>query len=102
MKKNRHILVTGSNRSGTTWVGTMLSLPPKVNYIYEPFSYKLKGARLSKADCPFFHYLHYVTPEEHDRAKKYINSRLSKRHISWRKDFKESVDSLLKSFLQTS
>ncbi len=90
MKKNRHILVTGSNRSGTTWVGTMLSLSPRVNYIFEPFSYQLKSAKLSKVDCPFTHYLHFVTPEEHDRAKKYNNCRLGKRPISWRKDFLEN------------
>lgn len=31
------ILVTGSHRSGTTWVGKMLATAPKVDYIHEPF-----------------------------------------------------------------
>lgn len=31
------ILVTGSHRSGTTWVGRMLATAPKVDYIHEPF-----------------------------------------------------------------
>lgn len=33
----RGILVTGSHRSGTTWVGRMLAAAPKVSYIHEPF-----------------------------------------------------------------
>lgn len=33
-----HILVTGSNRSGSTWVGQVLSQAPKLRYTHEPFS----------------------------------------------------------------
>lgn len=32
------ILVTGSHRSGTTWVGQMLAAGPEVGYVYEPFN----------------------------------------------------------------
>lgn len=32
------ILVTGSHRSGSTWVGKMLALPRDVGYIHEPFN----------------------------------------------------------------
>ena len=32
------ILVTGSHRSGTTWVGKVLSFSPEVKYIFEPFN----------------------------------------------------------------
>jgi len=32
------ILVSGSPRSGTTWVGRMLALSPLINYIHEPFN----------------------------------------------------------------
>ena len=31
------ILVTGSHRSGTTWVGRMLAAAPGVDYLHEPF-----------------------------------------------------------------
>jgi len=31
------ILITGSHRSGTTWVGKMISFSPQVQYIYECF-----------------------------------------------------------------
>lgn len=33
----RHVLVTGSHRSGTTWVGKSIALNPRVAYVHEPF-----------------------------------------------------------------
>lgn len=38
MPKNKPILVTGSHRSGTTWVGKMIAVSPDVTYIHEPFN----------------------------------------------------------------
>jgi hypothetical protein len=35
---NKPILVTGSHRSGSTWVGRMLSFPVDVGFIWEPLS----------------------------------------------------------------
>lgn len=32
------ILVTGSHRSGSTWVGSVLALAPRTGYIHEPFN----------------------------------------------------------------
>ena len=37
-KTNQPILVTGSPRSGSTWVGEMLSWPLEVKYLSEPFN----------------------------------------------------------------
>ena len=34
----KHILVTGSHRSGTTWVGKTISQHPIIKYIHEPFN----------------------------------------------------------------
>jgi len=34
----RPILVTGSHRSGTTWVGKMISASSQIGYIHEPFN----------------------------------------------------------------
>ncbi len=44
MKK---ILVTGSHRSGSTWVGNMLTIPDNNVYIHEPLNYSTK-VRFSK------------------------------------------------------
>lgn len=38
MTQGKPILVTGSHRSGTTWVGKMLAATPSVGYIHEPFN----------------------------------------------------------------
>ena len=38
MASHKPILVTGSHRSGTTWVGRMLAEAPSLLYIHEPFS----------------------------------------------------------------
>ena len=37
-ERRRPILVTGAHRSGTTWVGRMIALSPRVGYIHEPFN----------------------------------------------------------------
>lgn len=37
------ILVTGSNRSGSTWVGSMLGLSPALGYINEPLKLKYRA-----------------------------------------------------------
>lgn len=39
------ILITGSNRSGTTWVGQVLSQAPNIRNIYEPFNPVLAKSR---------------------------------------------------------
>lgn len=36
--KGRPILVTGSHRSGTTWMGKIVACHPRVRYLHEPFN----------------------------------------------------------------
>lgn len=38
MTTTKPILVSGSHRSGTTWVGKMIAASPSVGYIHEPFN----------------------------------------------------------------
>lgn len=52
MINDRPILVTGSHRSGTTWIGHCLGLSGKLGFIWEPFS---------KSYCPPF----LVNPPPH-------------------------------------
>jgi hypothetical protein len=56
----RPILVTGAHRSGTTWVGTMLALSPRIGHIHEPFS-PITPPGVSSA--PFDRFFRYVTEE---------------------------------------
>ncbi len=39
-KDNKPILLTGSHRSGSTWVGQMIAASPSIAYIHEPFNIK--------------------------------------------------------------
>jgi hypothetical protein len=58
------ILVTGSHRSGTTWVGRMLSLSPQVGYIHEPFNPQRSPGWMGER-VP--HWYLYVCPENEFR-----------------------------------
>jgi hypothetical protein len=60
MSEASPILVTGAHRSGTTWVGRMLSLSPAVGYVEEPFSLR---HRRGICDVIFPYWFMYVTPE---------------------------------------
>jgi len=54
------ILVTGAPRSGTTWVGRMLTRAPRVGYIHEPFNPTTDPGISGR---PFTRFFQYVTPE---------------------------------------
>ena len=71
------ILVTGAHRSGTTWVGRMLALAPRVGYIHEPFSPRTP-AGISPA--PFERYFTVMTPENEDRYRPGLERTLAFRY----------------------
>lgn len=54
----RMILVTGSHRSGTTWVGHMLDASGQTGYIYEPFNPVMEPSGLCPAPFKGFTYIH--------------------------------------------
>lgn len=85
---NRPILVTGSHRSGSTWVGRMISASPEVFYIHEPFNpyYYSPGIYHIKFDHPFT----YITLEN---EKPYY--RPLKRTIKLRYDILSAISSQL-------
>ena len=56
----RPILVTGSHRSGTTWVGRMLAATPQVGYIHEPFNLMHHPGICT---APFSYWFTYITEE---------------------------------------
>ena len=63
---HRPILVSGSHRSGSTWVGKVLSLAPNTGYIHEPFN--IQGCRDGICRAHFPHWFFYVTE---DTASQY-------------------------------
>ncbi|MDH5680395.1 MAG: sulfotransferase [Spirochaetota bacterium] len=73
MDVKRNILVTGSHRSGTTWVGRMIDLDPQIHYIFEPFNLTENNTPCKK--CGYFleNWFHYVLPEEHDKFYRHFS-----------------------------
>ncbi|MDX2361734.1 MAG: sulfotransferase [Crocinitomicaceae bacterium] len=69
----RPILVTGSHRSGSTWVGKIISESKDVQYIHEPFN-----KDITRFNAPFKEQLKYVsehsTENEQKNVEKYMNS----------------------------
>ena len=61
----RPILVTGTHRSGSTWVGKMIASHWRVKYYSEPFNPEHPG-------CPARQYFHYVTAANESRFLAYL------------------------------
>ena len=55
--RGRPILVTGSNRSGTTWVGEALGQSDEVEYLHEPFNSSLWPRLLERRPPGHFFYV---------------------------------------------
>lgn len=62
--RQNHILVTGCPRSGTTFLGKVLALPPEVGYVSEPFN---KDFGLDGLDKQFVHMYRGMPDEEYYR-----------------------------------
>jgi hypothetical protein len=73
----RPILVTGSHRSGTTWVGRMLASHPRVHYVKEPFNPSYQP------ECPVRHHWHLVTEEDERVFRAYLGRLFTFRHSWW-------------------
>jgi hypothetical protein len=71
------ILVTGSHRSGTTWVGRMLALSPGVGYVHEPFFPRRWPGWLRE---PLPHVYQYICPENEGRFAPLIEDVLEYRY----------------------
>ncbi|MCK4817188.1 sulfotransferase, partial [bacterium] len=57
------ILVTGPHRSGTTWVGKILSVIPSIGYIHEPFNPLHRRSSPGICKAKFKYQYTYVTEE---------------------------------------
>jgi hypothetical protein len=77
-KPARPILVTGSHRSGSTWVGRMIASHPRVGYIEEPFNAKLRPS------SPVDHMWHHVTDADAAAYIAYLSGPLGFQHSWWR------------------
>ncbi len=86
MDNKQWILVSGSHRSGTTWMGNMLSLSEEVTYIHEPFNIGIK----KDDNHPFKQTFEYITKRDSVERQAEIKSFLENAipedfHFSWNK-----------------
>jgi len=76
----RPILVTGSIRSGTTWVGRMISASPLVGYIHEPFNCWEKARSLGICSARVPYWFLYVTKENEAPYYRHVKNTLEFRY----------------------
>lgn len=74
------MLVTGSNRSGTTWVGRMLCLSRELSYVHEPFN---PGISPRWLPAPIPHRNLYICPETEAGYVAAVG-RVMERRFPWR------------------
>jgi hypothetical protein len=74
MMNRKPILVTGSHRSGTTWVGKMLAASPSVGYIHEPFNLTHRPG-ICTAKFPYW--FTYITKENEAPYYEPLNNTLA-------------------------
>ncbi len=80
MATRRPILVTGSHRSGTTWVGQMLATSPAIAYINEPFSPTTYRRYRGRCAAHFPYWNTYVTQENEADFYPYLKNTLEFRY----------------------
>lgn len=73
MSKKKPILVTGSHRSGSTWIGKMIAESSEVGYIHEPFNLSIK-----RYNQPFDHWFEFISEycsqSHQDKVYDYMQS----------------------------
>jgi hypothetical protein len=81
--RSRPILVTGTHRSGSTWVGRVIAAHPGVVYISEPFNWDQNFGR-----SPVRYWFHHVTPPEEKAFDAYLRPTIEFR-TSWWQTFRQ-------------
>lgn len=63
--RQKPILVTGSHRSGSTWIGKVISSSPSVRYVHEPFNLQKKF--IVPPLKYWFEYINYQTDDDYQQ-----------------------------------
>nr|MCH9661426.1 sulfotransferase [Bacteroidota bacterium] len=71
----KHVLVTGSHRSGSTWTGRVIAKANNVRYVHEPFN--LGDPKLKTPFRYWFSYANGKTAREQKKIKRYLVSFIS-------------------------
>jgi len=74
MINTKPILITGSHRSGSTWVGNMIAKSPDVGYIHEPFNVRHRPGLCS---ANWEYWFQYICEENESRYFDHISEMLN-------------------------
>jgi hypothetical protein len=101
MGNRKPILVTGSHRSGTTWVGKILSLSRSVCYIHEPFNIDYPPRIAGRLFDYWFTYISRQNERDfYESLGRVISFRYDLisqlRTVQTRKDFREPLGEFIK------
>jgi hypothetical protein len=102
------ILITGSPRSGTTWVGKIIAKSPKVHYVHEPFNFEKPTCSCGvKFDSWFFYiskaneaiYLNHIkhilnSPFNYFNVLNYIKETLVTKRLRYLKNIPTSFSTI--------
>lgn len=102
MKNAKPILITGSHRSGTTWVGKMIATSPEIIYIHEPFN--VSRYRPGILHKQFKHWFTYIHAGNEDQYYKPLQKTISLHYnpigaLQYYKHTKKPYKKLVKEFL---
>jgi hypothetical protein len=67
MIKRHPILITGAHRSGTTWVGKIITGVPSIHYVHEPFNIDYKPNKIKPE-----YWFQYITRQNEGMLYEYI------------------------------
>jgi hypothetical protein len=76
----RPILITGSHRSGSTWMGKMIAKSKEVHYISEPFN---KMHRPGICNSKFYYWFPYITKGSESKYIKSVKDTLNFKFSFW-------------------
>jgi len=82
MKSAKPILVTGSHRSGTTWVGRMIATAANVAYIHEPFNIDHDPGI---CEAKFDRWFTYLCDQNEGEYEEHLKKTLEFRYNLWGK-----------------
>ncbi len=99
-KSRRPILVTGSHRSGTTWIGRTISQHPRVRFVHEPFNVHSPNQRMGlKLDTWF---TDFKSSNQKEEIITSFNNILQSRPIKYALEICKAVDMDIRTPLRFS
>ncbi len=77
MQNKKPILVTGSHRSGSTWIGSTIAKEPTIGYIHEPFNPDYYPHQLGRYTARFKYWFTYIYSENEHTCLRELEKTLA-------------------------